>query len=90
MHQLLTGLKFIHSKNIIHRDLKFDNILYSNSGDLKIADFGLAKLKTNYLMTNRVQSLKYMSPEILFGCRNYTSKIDIWSTAIMFAELILK
>lgn len=50
---MFEGLSALHEQNIIHRDLKADNILYNNKGELKICDFGLAKKKSKR-MTNRV------------------------------------
>ena len=85
--QLLNGLSFIHSHNIIHRDLKLSNLLY-DKGKLKICDFGLARVVASD-MTNNVVTLWYRSPEILLGSKNYTSSIDIWSCACIFCELLL-
>lgn len=88
--QLLQGLSYIHSLNIIHRDIKLSNLLYNNRGQLKICDFGLARIATENNMTNNVVTLWYRAPELLLGCTSYNSSIDIWSCACIFAELYLE
>jgi len=56
----------LHEIGIVHRDLKLDNILYNNKGEIKIADFGLA-MNIRKSMTLRVSTLKYKAPELIFG-----------------------
>ena len=89
--QLLQGLGFIHGLNIIHRDIKLSNLLYNNRGQLKICDFGLARIaaRDGDDMTNNVVTLWYRAPELLLGCTCYSSSIDIWSCACILAELYL-
>uniref|UniRef100_A0A0G4G3D0 Cyclin-dependent kinase 2 homolog n=1 Tax=Chromera velia CCMP2878 TaxID=1169474 RepID=A0A0G4G3D0_9ALVE len=67
MHQLLTGVQFMHSKWMVHRDLKTTNLLYSNHGELKVCDFGLARLFGEPIrpMTVPVVTLWYRAPEVL-------------------------
>jgi cyclin-dependent kinase 12/13 len=70
MHQILLGLDYLHINNVIHRDIKGANILLNNRGEIKIADFGLARPhlpNSNQLYTNRVVTLWYRAPEILLG-----------------------
>lgn len=91
LKQLLEGLLYLQSKKILHRDLKTANILYSNKGEVKIADFGLSRHKRpgTKPLTVRVVTLLYRSPEILLGMKDYTEKADIWSLGCIFAELLI-
>jgi len=93
MKQLLLGLEYLHDNNIIHRDIKGANILINNKGELKLADFGLArlynpdnKIPKNY--TNKVVTLWYRAPELLLGENNYGPAIDMWSVGCVFSELL--
>ncbi|PIC19839.1 hypothetical protein B9Z55_025232 [Caenorhabditis nigoni] len=89
---LLAGLKYIHLKNIVHRDLKPHNILISESGRLKIADFGTATYyvsETPQTLSPTVGTPGYIAPELLLGSENYGAEIDIWSAGIIAAEIIL-
>ena len=89
LHQILEGLAYLHENNVIHRDIKGANILLNNRGEVKIADFGLARTHTpnsNQLYTNRVVTLWYRAPEILLGIvliklgsHKYDTSSDIWS-----------
>lgn len=90
MRQLLTGVEFLHSKSIAHRDLKPRNLLVNiASRQLKIADFGLSR---SFLLPNRKYSLEimtlgYRAPEILLGMKTYGLEVDMWSVGIIFVEL---
>ena len=80
--QMLAGLAYLHHKGIIHRDIKGSNILVNNRGELKLADFGLARFyhkrrRSDY--TNRVITLWYRPPELLFGTTVYGPEVDMWS-----------
>lgn len=94
LQQILLGIEYCHCSGILHRDLKPQNILVSNSGVLKIADFGLARsfnfpLKPRNL-TKEIVTLWYRAPELLLGEKQYSTAIDIWSIGCIFAEMINK
>ncbi|KAL7598553.1 mitogen-activated protein kinase homolog NTF3 [Lactuca sativa] len=90
LFQLLRGLKYLHSANILHRDLKPGNLLINANCDLKICDFGLARTRTtkDQFMTEYVVTRWYRAPELLLCCDNYGTSIDIWSVGCIFAELL--
>lgn len=86
------GLEFCHRNWILHRDLKPNNLLISADGQLKLADFGLARdfADPGYKMTCQVITRWYRPPELLYGCRYYSTAVDIWSVGCIFAELMLR
>ncbi|OAY82741.1 Mitogen-activated protein kinase 4 [Ananas comosus] len=91
LFQLLRGLKYLHSVNILHRDLKPGNLLVNANCDLKICDFGLARTnnsKAGQFMTEYVVTRWYRAPELLLCCDNYGTSIDVWSVGCIFAELL--
>jgi len=87
--QLLSGVHYMHKNKVIHRDLKASNILVNRRGELKIADWGLARSWNNEMkrLTNKVITLWYRPPELLLGCFEYTPKIDMWSVGCIIAEM---
>ncbi|KAG0565296.1 hypothetical protein KC19_8G180100 [Ceratodon purpureus] len=89
LYQILRGLKYIHSANVLHRDLKPTNLLLNANCDLKIADFGLARtLSETDFMTEYVVTRWYRAPELLLNSSSYTAAIDIWSVGCIFMELL--
>lgn len=96
--QIITGISFLHSINIIHRDIKPQNILLfvdsdnngNNEINVKLADFGLARSKneTNLSLTVEVVTLWYRPIELLLGCNNYNMSVDIWAIGCVLYELI--
>lgn len=94
MHQILTGIVYLHSNNIIHRDIKSANILLNNKGVVKLGDFGLARtispiMQRNKLYSENVVTIWYRPPELLLGMKNYDLKVDMWSIGCVFAELLM-
>ncbi|OBZ74110.1 Serine/threonine-protein kinase crk1 [Grifola frondosa] len=92
MAMTFRGLEFCHRNFILHRDLKPNNLLIAANGQLKLADFGLARdfADPGYKMTCQVITRWYRPPELLFGCRYYSTAVDIWSVGCIFAELMLR
>uniref|UniRef100_A0A7S2JNX2 Mitogen-activated protein kinase n=1 Tax=Cyanoptyche gloeocystis TaxID=77922 RepID=A0A7S2JNX2_9EUKA len=94
LYQVLRGLKYINSAHVLHRDLKPSNLLVNRNCDLKICDFGLARLAnpsesaTGFNLTEYVATRWYRAPEIMLSSREYTKAIDVWSTGCIFAELL--
>ncbi|KAJ3256953.1 Mitogen-activated protein kinase [Boothiomyces macroporosus] len=92
IYQICRGLKYIHSANVLHRDLKPGNLLVNADCELKICDFGLARGLTDSqdvgFMTEYVATRWYRAPEIMLAFRNYTKAIDMWSVGCILAELL--
>jgi glycogen synthase kinase 3 beta len=89
-YQLCLALEHIHSKNICHRDLTPNNVLISAAGEVKMADFGSAKiLDADHVSMSYICSRYYRAPELLMGATNYTTKIDIWSAGCILAEMLM-
>jgi len=93
LYQILRGLKYIHSANVLHRDLKPSNLLLNTTCDLKICDFGLARVAdpehdhTGFL-TEYVATRWYRAPEIMVNSKGYSQSIDMWAVGCILAEML--
>ncbi|THH15255.1 hypothetical protein EW146_g5193 [Bondarzewia mesenterica] len=106
MKQLLEGTEYMHLNHILHRDMKAANLLISNTGSLRIADFGLARSfdptaatinesasdrrSKDRRYTNCVVTRWYRPPELLLGARHYGGEIDIWGVGCVLGEMFLR
>lgn len=94
MHQILGGLSYCHQNNFLHRDIKCSNILVNNDGQVKLADFGLARLYSSddqeRPYTNKVITLWYRPPELLLGEERYGKPVDVWSCGCILGELFTR
>eukprot|EP01108_Squamamoeba_japonica_P007036 TRINITY_DN5850_c0_g1_i1.p2 TRINITY_DN5850_c0_g1~~TRINITY_DN5850_c0_g1_i1.p2 ORF type:complete len:410 (-),score=142.00 TRINITY_DN5850_c0_g1_i1:5-1234(-) len=91
MQQLLDALRVLHSKNIMHRDIKASNLLVGRGGIVKLADFGLAtNFKTRDRFGCNVVTLWYRAPELLLLSERYGPAVDIWSAGVIFGELVTR
>jgi len=94
IYQVCRGLKYIHSANVLHRDLKPGNLLVNADCELKICDFGLARGFSDSpeanagFMTEYVATRWYRAPEIMLSFKCYTKAIDMWSVGCILAELL--
>ncbi|KAL8722087.1 MAG: hypothetical protein Q9225_001374 [Loekoesia sp. 1 TL-2023] len=89
LHDGLKGLDYLESKNVLHRDVKPENILWTkrNGGiEFQFTDFGLCNLISMAVSTCGTK--KYMAPEVLYGTGNQTPKIDVWSFFVTLAEVL--
>ena len=99
-YQILRGMKFVHSANVIHRDLKPGNILVNADCEVKICDFGLARgfipvkgeedQNAELHMTQWVATRWYRAPEVMLSYKRYTTAIDVWSIGCILAELLTR
>ncbi|CAH0696195.1 unnamed protein product [Spodoptera exigua] len=90
MTQLLSAVQHLHDHQVLHRDLKTNNVLLSGDGVVKVADFGLAREYESPAgqYTPGVVTRWYRAPELLLLSSEYSAAIDMWSVGCIFAELI--
>jgi serine/threonine protein kinase len=89
LYKVCVALKFLHDQDILHRDIKSDNILFSMDGKVKLADFGYACKLTcqQTLRKSKVGTICWMAPEMIRGKDKYDAKVDIWSLGIFAMEV---
>ncbi len=93
LHQLLSGILYLHQNWVMHRDLKPANIMVTAGGAIQIGDLGLARmfykpLHALFSGDKVVVTIWYRAPELLLGSRHYTPAIDLWAVGCIFAELL--
>lgn len=92
MGMLGRGVWFCHERFVLHRDIKPNNLLIAADGEVKLADFGLARSFSDPYapMTHQVITRWYRPPELFYRARFYSAAVDVWSMGTVFAELILR
>lgn len=87
--QLIEGIGYCHSKNILHRDIKLDNILLAWNGEVKICDFGVSKVvRKGEIMTEQCGTPAYIAPEILIDKGYEGFSVDIWSAGVVLYAML--
>jgi len=89
IYQVLKGIEFCHQNNILHRDVKPENVLVSKLGVVKLCDFGFARLMAapGEVYTDYVATRWYRAPELLIGDTQYGKEVDIWAIGCLYAEM---
>jgi cyclin-dependent kinase 7 len=92
MGMLARAVWFCHDNFVLHRDIKPNNLLIAADGEVKLADFGLARSFSDpyAIMTANVITRWYRPPELLFGAKHYSGAVDVWSVGLVLAELIIR
>merc|ERR1711865_1196680 len=99
LYQILRGCKAMHSKGVLHRDIKPANLLVNAQCDLKVCDFGLARIVEGEkraqpdglsTLTEYVVTRWYRAPEIMLCCDEYGPAIDVWAVGCVFGEMLLR
>ena len=85
--QIVSAVKYMHGRNIAHRDLKLENILLTFQRNIKLIDFGFSAL-VNGLLTTQCASFPYAAPE-LFNAEGYTEKVDVWALGVILYGMLV-
>ena len=87
--RIVEGIQYIHSKNIVHWDIKLDNILLNNQGDIKIGDFGVSWLaRWDELLKEQCGTPAYIAPEILVDDGYFGPPVDMWSAGVVLFSML--
>jgi mitogen-activated protein kinase 15 len=92
MYQIARAIYFLHSGNVLHRDMKPSNILCNQDCTVKVADFGISKVikpRERQLMTDYVATRWYRPPEVLLGSPIYGKPVDVWGFGCVLVELYI-
>jgi len=89
IYQIFKALNFLHSKHIVHGDIKFDNIMIDKNGNIKLIDFGFSQhIFNNQIRREIIQSYWYRAPEVVLLDPYYDERVDIWSVGVIMMKLI--
>lgn len=90
--EILCALSVLHTRKIIYRDMKPDNVMIDSEGHIKLIDFGFSKLleeRTNFRTRTNCGTIGYTAPEVILGVsQGFSFPVDIWSFGVMLAELL--
>lgn len=89
LKQLISAVQYLHDNNVVHRDIKLENILIDSKGNIKLTDFGLCGIKKDKydMFDQRLGTIRYSAPELLRG-EKYNDSVDIWGIGICFFMLL--
>lgn len=91
LYQIFLALAYLHLNNIVHRDIKSDNILVNQNNEIRVVDFGWARhIKSSSELTKIIANIHYRAPEICLRNTLHDSKVDIWGVGCIFYELLMK
>ena len=91
LYQIFLALAYLHMNDIVHRDIKPDNILVNTDNEIRVGDFGWARhITSSQNLTKIIANIHYRAPEICLRNESHDSKVDIWAVGCLFYEMIMK